>query len=109
MVLEPLEKASLCMDEWVDRKSIMEVLSGNVDAYRDLVQRYQKPIFNLMYRLTGSREDARDLAQETFIKAYQKLDHFKLGSRFFPWLYTIGLNPERTPDPPFRKPRLRDH
>jgi len=80
------------MDESVDRETIMEILSGDVNAYRDLVQRYQRPIFNLMYRLTGSREDARDLAQETFIKAYQKLDHFKLGSRFFPWLYTIGLN-----------------
>jgi RNA polymerase sigma-70 factor (ECF subfamily) len=80
------------MDESVDREAVMEVLSGNVNAYRDLVQRYQRPIFNLMYRLTGSREDARDLAQETFIKAYQSLEKFKLSSRFFPWLYTIGLN-----------------
>jgi len=80
------------MDESVDREAVMEVLSGNVNAYRDLVQRYERPIFNLMYRLTGSREDALDLAQETFIKAYQGLERFKLGSRFFPWLYTIGLN-----------------
>jgi RNA polymerase sigma-70 factor (ECF subfamily) len=80
------------MDESLDREAVTEVLSGNVNAYRDLVQRYQRPIFNLMYRLTGSREDARDLAQETFIKAYQNLEKFKLGARFFPWLYTIGLN-----------------
>jgi RNA polymerase sigma-70 factor (ECF subfamily) len=80
------------MEESYDQQIITTVLTGNVDAYRHLVLRYEKPIFNLMYRMTGSREDALDLAQETFIKAYEKLEHFKTGSRFFPWLYTIGLN-----------------
>ena len=80
------------MEEPYDQQIIQAVLTGNVDAYRHLVLRYEKPIFNLMYRMTGSREDALDLAQETFIKAYEKLEHFKTGSRFFPWLYTIGLN-----------------
>jgi RNA polymerase sigma-70 factor (ECF subfamily) len=80
------------MDESDDREIVMEILSGDLNAYRDLVQRYQRQIFNLMYRLTGSREDARDLAQETFIKAYQSLERFNPASRFFPWLYTIGLN-----------------
>jgi len=80
------------MEEQYDQPIIQAVLTGNVDAYRHLVLRYEKPIFNLMYRMTGSREDALDLAQETFIKAYEKLEHFKTGSRFFPWLYTIGLN-----------------
>jgi len=80
------------MEESYDQQIITAVLTGEVDAYRHLVVRYEKPIFNLMYRMTGSREDALDLAQETFIKAYEKLEHFKTGSRFFPWLYTIGLN-----------------
>ena len=80
------------MEEPFDQQIIQAVLTGSVDAYRHLVLRYEKPIFNLMYRMTGSREDALDLAQETFIKAYEKLEHFKTGSRFFPWLYTIGLN-----------------
>ena len=70
-------------------------MNGNVNAYSILVQQYQKPIFNLMYRVTGSYEDAKDLAQETFIKAYEKLDHFRMGARFFPWLYTIGYNHAR--------------
>jgi RNA polymerase sigma-70 factor (ECF subfamily) len=74
---------------------IAAVLSGDVDAYRFLVERYQKPIFNLMYRVTGSREDALDLAQETFIKAYEKLHSFREGAKFFPWLYTIGFNHAR--------------
>jgi len=83
------------MDHLDEPKIISAVMSGNSDAYGALVQRYQKPIFNLMYRVTGSYEDARDLAQETFIKAYDKLDQFRMGSRFFPWLYTIGFNHAR--------------
>lgn len=80
------------MEELYDQQIITAVLTGRVDDYRHLVLRYQRPIFNLMYRMTGSREDALDLAQEIFIKAYEKLEHFKMGSKFFPWLYTIGLN-----------------
>jgi len=75
-----------------DQEIIAAILGGNKDVYSVLVQRYQKPIFNLMYRVTGSYDDALDLAQETFIKAYENLDHFKKGARFFPWLYTIGFN-----------------
>jgi RNA polymerase sigma-70 factor (ECF subfamily) len=75
-----------------DQEIIAAILGGNKDAYSVLVQRYQKPIFNLMYRVTGSYDDALDLAQETFIKAYENLDHFNKGARFFPWLYTIGFN-----------------
>ena len=83
------------MDQPDDQQVISAVMNGNVNAYSILVQQYQKPIFNLMYRVTGSYEDAKDLAQETFIKAYEKLDHFKMGARFFPWLYTIGYNHAR--------------
>jgi len=80
------------IEESYDQQVITAVLSGNVDDYRHLVLRYQRPILNLMYRMTGSREDALDLSQEIFIKAYENLEHFKTGSKFFPWLYTIGLN-----------------
>ena len=80
------------IEESYDQQVITAVLSGNVDDYRHLVLRYQRPILNLMYRMTGSREDALDLVQEIFIKAYENLEHFKTGSKFFPWLYTIGLN-----------------
>jgi RNA polymerase sigma-70 factor (ECF subfamily) len=83
------------MDLSDDQKIITAVLAGNENAYSILVQRYQRPIFNLMYRVTSSYEDALDLAQETFIKAYEKLDTFRSGSRFFPWLYTIGFNHAR--------------
>jgi RNA polymerase sigma-70 factor (ECF subfamily) len=83
------------MDSSDDQQVISAVMNGNVNAYSILVQQYQKPIFNLMYRVTGSYEDAKDLAQETFIKAYEKLEQFRMGARFFPWLYTIGYNHAR--------------
>jgi len=83
------------MDSSEDQQVINAVINGDVNAYSILVRQYQKPIFNLMYRVTGSSEDAKDLTQETFIKAYEKLDHFRMGARFFPWLYTIGYNHAR--------------
>jgi RNA polymerase sigma-70 factor (ECF subfamily) len=83
------------MDQWEDQKVISAVLDGDVDAYSILVTRYQKPIYNLMYRMTRSCEDASDLAQETFIRAFERLHRFREGGKFLPWLYTIGLNHSR--------------
>lgn len=79
-------------DDW---DIVAEVLAGHVNAFEILVNRYQKPIFNLTYRMTGSYSDASDLAQETFIKAFEQLHRFQAGKRFFPWLYTIALNHSR--------------
>ena len=75
-----------------DENLISDILSGDVEAYAILVKRYQKPIFNLMMRTTCSEEDAFDLTQEAFVRAYEKLERFKPSGRFFPWLYTIGIN-----------------
>jgi RNA polymerase sigma-70 factor (ECF subfamily) len=80
------------MDGKDEQRCIDRVLGGEVNAFGTLVVRYQKPIFNLMYRMVGSSDRAADLTQETFFKAYQKLDRFHPGKRFFPWLYAIGLN-----------------
>lgn len=78
-----------------DAQAISAISKGDVNAYSILVLRYQKPVFNLMLRMTGSYEDATDLTQETFIKAYDQLYRFRKGKKFFPWLYTIGLNHAR--------------
>jgi RNA polymerase sigma-70 factor (ECF subfamily) len=75
-----------------DANLIYEILAGDAEAYGILVRRYQKPIFNLMLRMTCCDEDAMDLTQETFVRAYEKLEQFKGSSPFFPWLYTIGMN-----------------
>jgi RNA polymerase sigma-70 factor (ECF subfamily) len=71
---------------------VYEILSGDVDSYALLVKRYQKPIYNLMLRMTGSEQDALDLTQETLVRAYEKLEKFDPSAPFFPWLYTMGLN-----------------
>jgi len=80
------------MSQDKDQEIIERVLGGERDAYGTLVDRYKGPLFNLAYRMTGSRHDADDLTQETFIRAYAALSSFRKGSKFFTWLYTISLN-----------------
>ena len=65
---------------------------GDLKAYDDLVRRYQERIYATIYHMTSNHEDANDLAQETFIKAFQALGSFKGGSSFYTWLYRIAVN-----------------
>lgn len=83
------------MDTREEQSIINQVLQGDVDVFGILVRRYQRPIYNLMYRMCGSVDVAADLAQETFIKAYEHLERFRPGAKFFSWLYAIGLNHAR--------------
>ncbi len=80
------------MDQKTDAEIIAMVLNGDKQSYALLVDAYKGPIFNLAYRMTGSREDADDLTQETFIRAYQNLHRFDQSKKFFTWIYTIGIN-----------------
>ena len=65
---------------------------GDLEAYDDLVKRYQERIYATIYHMTSNHEDANDLAQESFIKAFQALKSFKGGSSFYTWLYRIAVN-----------------
>jgi RNA polymerase sigma-70 factor (ECF subfamily) len=65
---------------------------GDLEAYDVLVKRYQERIFATIYHMTSNHEDANDLAQESFIKAFQALKSFKGGSSFYTWLYRIAVN-----------------
>ena len=65
---------------------------GDLDAYDELVKRYQERIYATIYHMTSNHEDANDLAQESFIKAYSALKSFKGGSSFYTWLYRIAVN-----------------
>jgi len=65
---------------------------GQIEAYDVLVRRYQERIYATIYHMTSNHEDANDLAQETFIKAYQALKSFKGGSSFYTWVYRIAVN-----------------
>ncbi|HSY10214.1 MAG TPA: sigma-70 family RNA polymerase sigma factor [Candidatus Dormibacteraeota bacterium] len=66
--------------------------SGDLQAYDELVKRYQERIYATIYHMTSNHEDANDLAQESFIKAFQALKSFKGGSSFYTWLYRISVN-----------------
>jgi len=65
---------------------------GDLTAYDDLVRRYQERIYATIYHMTSNHEDANDLAQEAFIKAFQALRSFKGGSSFYTWVYRIAVN-----------------
>jgi RNA polymerase sigma-70 factor (ECF subfamily) len=80
------------MDTTEENRLISAILDGDVEAFAVLVRRYQRPIYNLMLRMTGSREDATDLTQEAFLKVYANLEGFRPSGRFFPWIYAIGIN-----------------
>jgi len=65
---------------------------GDETAYDELVRRYQERIYATVYHMTANHEDANDLAQEAFIKAFHALKSFKGGSSFYTWVYRIAVN-----------------
>jgi len=66
--------------------------AGQTEAYGVLVRRYQDRLYPTVLRLTGCAEDAQDLLQDTFLRAYQKLGHFQGESSFYTWVYRIAVN-----------------
>ena len=66
--------------------------SGDLDSFNQLVLRWERPIYALAYRVIGREEDARDVAQETFLRAFRALKGFKGQAKFSSWLYRITLN-----------------
>ena len=75
-----------------DNEIISQVLNGDQQAYAGLVSRYQSYVFTLALRMVKNREDAEEVAQDAFIKAYKYLADFKGHSKFSTWLYTIVNN-----------------
>jgi len=73
-----------------DNEIIRRVLKGEQNAYAELVNRYQAYVFTLTLRMIKSREDAEEVAQDVFIKAYRSLADFRGESKFSTWLYTIA-------------------
>jgi RNA polymerase sigma factor (sigma-70 family) len=72
-----------------DIELIQQVLAGNQSAYADLVKRHQRFVFSLGMRFAKNREDAEEIAQDCFIKAYRSLASFQQQSKFSTWLYSI--------------------
>jgi RNA polymerase sigma-70 factor (ECF subfamily) len=75
-----------------DQQLIAECLDGRTAAFGELVRRYQDRLFNTVYRLVDSTEDAQDVVQDAFLNAYQSLESFKGDAQFFTWLYRIAVN-----------------
>jgi RNA polymerase sigma factor (sigma-70 family) len=78
-----------------EQELITMVLSGRTEAFEPLVTPYRGPILALAYRLTRDREDAREVAQEAFLKAFRSLDRFDLSRSFRNWLFQIAANEAR--------------
>lgn len=75
-----------------DRRLIIKCLKGDEAAFTVLMHRHEERLFNTVYRVVGSVEDAQDVVQDTFINAFQSLASFKGDSQFFTWLYRIAYN-----------------
>lgn len=80
------------MTEFFENGVIRSVLGGNVNDFEKLVTAYEKNVYNLALRMVGDPDDAADITQETFIKAYRALGSFRGDSKFSSWLYRIASN-----------------
>ena len=111
-----------------DARLVEAARNGDQDAFGELVLRYERRLMRVIGRFIHDREIARDLAQETFLRVYEKLDQFDTSRRFGPWLFRIGVNltldylrrqkrrgrkplfselsPDRQPDPETPDPRV---
>lgn len=83
---------------------VRQVQAGDVAAFDKLILKYRERVFGIVYHLTSNREDAADLTQDAFIKAFQSINRFHGGSSFFTWLYRIAVNATLSH---LRKNRLR--
>jgi RNA polymerase sigma-70 factor (ECF subfamily) len=75
-----------------DEELVARSRGGDLDSFNQLVVRWERPIYALAYRVIGREEDARDVAQETFLRAFRALSGFKGQAKFSSWLYRITLN-----------------
>ena len=81
--------------EWVrltDQEVVLLARGGREPAYRELVRRYERPVFALLYRMVRDRELAEDLAQETFVKALNAIDSYRPEFKFSSWIFKIANN-----------------
>lgn len=75
-----------------DEELVARSVSGDADSFNELVLRWERPIYALAYRTIGRDEDARDVCQETFLRAFRALPGFRGQAKFSSWLYRIALN-----------------
>ena len=77
---------------WTDEDLVARSRGGDVDSFNELILRWERPIYALAYRVIGREEDARDVCQETFLRAFRALPGFRGQAKFSSWIYRIALN-----------------
>ena len=77
---------------WTDEELVAKSIGGDADSFNELVLRWERTIYALAYRTIGREEDARDVCQETFLRAFRALPGFRGQAKFSSWLYRIALN-----------------
>jgi RNA polymerase sigma-70 factor (ECF subfamily) len=75
-----------------DESLACQSLNGDISAFEELVNRYKKPVFSIVYRMIGQYQEAEDISQEVFINVYEKLYQFDSSKKFAPWIYRIATN-----------------
>ena len=86
----PISKEPTDLTSW-----IRAAKSGNLEAFRELIQFYQRKVLGIAFRLLGRMDLAQDAAQEVFLRLYKYLHRFKENADFYPWLYTMTVNVSR--------------
>src|SRR5258708_8745565 len=78
--------------EGSDEGAAARAKAGDADAFRVLVERHSRPMFRLAFRMTGNEQDAEDIVQDTFLRAYRRIEKFAERASFGTWLYRITAN-----------------
>jgi RNA polymerase sigma-70 factor (ECF subfamily) len=86
------KRAAALRMTWTDEELVARSISGDNDSFNELILRWERPIYALAYRTIGREEDARDVCQETFLRAFRALPGFRGQAKFSSWLYRIALN-----------------
>lgn len=76
----------------LDRIAVERCLSGDVAGFAALIDRYERPVFNAIVHMVGSREDAQELCQQVFMKVFEHMESFDRRRKFFSWIYRVAMN-----------------
>ena len=80
------------MSENNDAARVRDCLAGDPQAFAALVEQYERPVYNVALRMLRNPEDARDIAQSVFLKAYQNLSNYDPQYKFYSWIYRMAIN-----------------
>jgi RNA polymerase sigma-70 factor (ECF subfamily) len=79
-------------EEELDRIAVERCLAGDRNAFGSLIERYQRPVFNTVLHMVGDAEDAREVCQQAFMKAFEHLSSYDRQRKFFSWMYRVAVN-----------------